>query len=324
MRRPPLWAWALPAAVALGLAVGVRLRPPQAVQAATPVIASLPAVRARVPAVPERDSLSLDATDTPFAPVDALTVGWGADGGGYQPLDGSAAGVDTLPGAPVQVALDTQAGGPSLPDPAPPAPAPVPVVPDGPAQDLRRDAALAVPLIAVVRGGGRLTFYSAWDAPAARAGLAGEWSAVGDCSSWVRLGYEQAAPGLGAVRGAGAAVDVPPWSVALVFPRQHCAAAGSRWTPARPAVGDETGILRPLLRNEPVTQVVRVRDRVWAASRGSLVAGHVTAAGEPAATWSAMAPTGSTARLLGVWDGDAVFVAMEGGGRVVRIWRVPG
>ncbi|HWK89218.1 MAG TPA: hypothetical protein VNP72_04460 [Longimicrobium sp.] len=175
--------------------------------------------------------------------------------------------------------------------------------------------------MAAVRGGGRLSFYSVWAAPASRASLVGEWSRVGRCADpAVRLGYEQAIAGLGAVRGAGQAAETPEWEVALVVPRQQCASAAQRWRPARVPEPDLSALLGPLLDGEPPRSVVVDGDRVWAASVGRAVTARLVA-GQPVETWSAEAPPGSSMRLLGRWEGDGVWVAVGSGGRVVRIWR---
>ena len=235
MRRPPLWVWALPAAVALGLLLGLRMRPdPLPPPSTTPPdsVASAAQGHAAVP-----PAAAPPTTDTAEPPIVADTAGWGVDGGVYLPLDGAAT-ADTLPAAPGEViagapqaAESAIADSPPSAPPPPPPPPPRPV--EGPAQSLGREAAYARPLVAAVRGGGRLSFYSAWNAPASRASLVGEWARVGSCAGVVRLGYEQVVAGLGAVRGAGDVAEAPPWDVALVVARQHCAAAASRWRSAR-------------------------------------------------------------------------------------------
>lgn len=301
MKRPPLWAWALPAAVGLGLLMGLRVRP----RPFTPPVASpQDSARGHLPS-----SAPLPpAAEAPFV-VD--TAGWGGDGGAYRPLDGIPPG-DTLPAAPAEVI----AAAPPVARPLPPGAA------EGPAQSLGREAAYARPLVASARGGGRLSFYSAWDAPASPTSLVGEWGRVGSCAGVVRLGYEQVVAGLGALRGVGHAVQAPSWDVALVVPRQHCAAAASRWRSARVPTAEELELLAPLLAGEPPTMVVAERDAIWAASARRAVVARV-AGGRAVEQWAARAPDGTSMRLLGLWEGEGLWAAVETGGRVLRVWRVP-
>ena len=315
MRRPPLWVWALPAAVALGLLLGLRMRPDPLPPPAPPPPDSVASAARGHAAVPR--AAAPPTTDTAEAPIVADTAGWGVDGGVYLPLDGAAT-VDTLPAAPGEViagapqAADTPLSAP----PRPPRPA------EGPAQSLGREAAYARPLVAAVRGGGRLSFYSAWNAPASRASLVGEWARVGSCAGVVRLGYEQVVAGLGAVRGAGDVAEAPPWDVALVVARQHCAGAASRWRSARPPKPEEQALLVVLLGGEPPAAVVAEGDWIWAASARRGVLARI-AGGQAVERWAAQAPEGASMRLLGLWEGDGVWAAVEMGGRVLRVWRVP-
>lgn len=321
MNRPPLWVWALPAAVALGLLLGLRMRP----ETLPPPAESPPdsAARAARSPIVIPPAAAPPAADTAVTSIGADTTGWGVDGGVYLPLDGT---TDTLPAAPGEVITgatlqaDSAAAGPA-PSAPPPLLPPLPR-PEGPAQSLGREAAYARPLVAAVRGGGRLSFYSAWDAPASRASLVGEWAPVGFCSGAVRLGYEQVVPGLGAVRGAGAAAEVPQWDVALVVARQHCAAAASRWRSARPPSPEERALLAPLLGGELPAAVVSDGDGIWAASARRGVVARI-AGGRVVERWTAQAPEGASMRLLGRWEGDGVWAAVETGGRVLRLWRVP-
>ena len=254
----------------------------------------------------------------------ADTAAWSVDGGVYHPV-GEAVFADTLPAAPAED--PAEAGGVeqrSTPgDLAEGAPAarPVAVDVDGPVRGLAREVALARPLVAAVRGGTRLAFYSAWDSPPSSASLAGAWARVGSCEATLHLGYEQAVPGLGAVRGAGSAAAPPSWDVALVVPRQHCGAAAARWRAGRAPRPEEAALLSPLLAGEPPATVVMEGDRAWAASGRRAVAARITPGGA-AERWSAEAPEGASMRLLGVWQGDGVWVAVEKGGRVLRVWRV--
>jgi hypothetical protein len=195
-------------------------------------------------------------------------------------------------------------------------------VAEGPAQGLGREAAYRRPLVAAVRGGGRVSYYSAWDAPAARSSLVGEWARVGACVGAVRLRYEQAVAGLGAVRGAGDAPEAPSWDVALVVARQHCAGAASRWRSPRAPSPEERRLLAPLFPGERPAWVAAEGDRLWAASAGRAVVAGI-AAGRAVERWSAVAPEGASIRLLGLWEGDGVWAAVATGGRVVRVWRVP-
>jgi hypothetical protein len=255
-------------------------------------------------------------TEEAFAPDSA---DWGVDGGVYHPL-GAAAMADTLPAAPAGGVDAEPADTPAPLAEARPVPGPVPPV-DGPAQTLGREAALARPLLASARGGGRLLFYSAWDAPAGRASLVGLWAPVGACGAPVRLGYEQAVPGVGAVRGAGEAPAPPPWEVALVVPRQHCTAAAARWRGARPPRPEEAALLSTLLEGDPPQAVVAEGEAIWASSARRAVAARI-AGGRAVEGWSAVAPEGASMRLLGVWEGAGLWAAVEAGGRVVRVWRV--
>jgi hypothetical protein len=321
MKRPPLWAWALPAAVALGLLVGLGVRPPPPAAVPAPRDCAASPVQPRPADPPAAVTRSEPVPSDPELVPD--TAAWGMDGGGYLPLDASAPG-DTLPAVP-----EDASGGAAEPVPAavreepPPEPRPTPGAADGPAQGLGREAAYARPLIAAVRGGGRLSFYSAWNAPAARASLAGEWARVGACAGTVRLGYEQPVGGLGAVRGAGDAAESPPWEVALVVARQHCRAAASRWRGERAPTAEEQALLAPLFPGEAPAAVVVDGNGIWASSARRAVAARI-AGGRAVERWSATVPDGASMRLLGVWEGDGVWVAVETGGRVLRVWRVPG
>ena len=320
MKRPPLWVWALPAAVALGLLMGLRLRPAPPAAPPPPRDSAAGPARAR-PADPP-------AALTPSTPAAAElelapdTSAWGMDGGGYHPLDGTTG--DTLPAAPGDAAMGVgpEPAGVAVQDPPPPEPPPAARATEGPAQGLGREAAYARPLIAAVRGGARLSFYSAWNAPAARASLVGEWARVGACAEPLRLGYEQPVGGLGAVRGAGDAAESPHWDVALVVARQHCAAAASRWRGARAPTSGERALLDPLFPGDAPAAVVAEGDGIWASSTRRAVVARI-AGGRAVERWSASAPGGASMRLLGVWEGDGVWAAVETGGRVLRVWRVP-
>ena len=320
MKRPPLWVWALPAAVALGLLMGLRLRPvPLRPPPAPPADTAAGPRRGAAVAPP---AAAPPAAEAPEPSLVADTAGWGVDGGVYLPLDGPATG-DTLPAAPGEVVSGAaQEADSAAADPAPPAPPPPPRPTEGPAQALGREAAYGRPLVAAVRGGGRLSFYSAWDAPASRTSLVGEWARVGACAGVVRLGYEQVVAGLGAVRGAGDAVEAPPWDVALVVARQHCAAAASRWRSARTPSAEERALLAPLLGGEAPAAVVAEGDAIWAASARRGVVARIVA-GRAVERWATQAPEGASMRLLGLWEGDGLWAAVETGGRVLRVWRVP-
>jgi hypothetical protein len=316
MRRPPLWAWALPAAVALGLLLGLQLRPvPPAAPPPSPrgsMIATPP-----LPAVPPAVATSFPALELPD------TGTWGMDGGAYQPLDAPAYG-DTLPAAPEDAATGSPEAALDTPPHQPPSgPGPLPRSADGPAQGLGREAAYARPLVAAARAGGRLSFYSAWDAPAAREALVGEWARVGACAGTVRLGYEQPAGGLGAMRGTGDAAEPPAWDVALVVARQHCGAASSRWRAARAPTPEEQALLAPFLAGELPNAVVTQGEVTWASSARRAVILR-RAGGRAVARWSVSGPNGASVRLLGIWEGDGVWAAVETGGRILRVWRVPG
>jgi hypothetical protein len=321
MRRPSLVVWALPAAVALGLLVGLRLRPDVAAvsSAQSPVAVSSPAPAIADPSAETTpDSVpSVFGTGPAAAALDSAV--WGAGGGAYQPLapDPRAA---TLPAAP-EAEYDLADAGSQDQDAtavydATPAGRPAP----GPAQELGREAALRRPLIAVGREGGRLSFYSAWEAEGTRASLVGEWGAVNACRPTVRVAYEQVVAGLGAVRGSGSAGEPPAWTIALVVPRQHCAAASARWRGSRSPAADEAAMVSAALGGDRPTALVREGDRIWATSEHRAVVGRAVG-GRLLVEWSEHAPEGATARLLGVWEGDGLFVAIDGGGRLARVWR---
>ena len=329
MKRPPLWVWALPACVALGVLLGMRVpgirpAPPTAGPVAAPTTATADSV-VRVP--PPQPPSSLADTFPGAAPALATSdsAEWGVDGGSYGSLDGSLAGADTLPAAPENAAGAVPLQGESE-GAAPPAvsqPRAPPARPSGgPAQELSTPEALARPLVAALQGGGRHSFYSGFDAPAARASLTGEWAAVGQCSGAVRLDYEQAAPGLGAVRGVGMVDDPPAWSIALVLPRQHCAAGSAGWRAPRPPQGDETATFAALAGGERPAVLVVVGTRAWISWPGRAMVAEIRE-GRAVEVWSATAAEGASIRLLGVWQGDGIWVSMETGGRVLRVWRVP-
>lgn len=320
MRPPPVWVWALPAALAAGVLLGARRTQDCAPAMPGRVEGSPRAAAAMPPGPPAQPQLIAPGTPVPAGPTPIDTAGWGPDGGTYQPLLGAAAPGDTLPSAPAgpgaEGAWDATPGHPA----PPPRLAPERVA-GGPAQELTRGAALARPLIASNLGSGRLSFYSAWDAPAERASLVGDWAAVGSCSATVRLGYEQAVPGLGAMRGAGKADRSPGWDVAIVVPRQHCTGAGAAWRAARAPRPDEAAALAPLLGGDLPRTVVVEGERVWAASGRRALVARLTA-GRAVELWSEAAPDGASVRLLGRWQGEGVWIAVQPGGRIARVWRV--
>jgi hypothetical protein len=267
--------------------------------------------------------------DAPRPEVEGFdSTDWGWDGGSYGSLSGPAA-ADTLPAAP-EAALEAEAGpategsggGPPSRETGRGSADPPRRSGAGPAQELGRAEAFARPLVGSVRPGGRLSFYAAWDAPASRVSLVGEWAAAGRCGVSVRVDYEQAVPGLGAVRGVGVTEAPPAWSIALLVPRQHCGAASARWREARAPRADEIAVLAGLGGGERPVMVVIEGDRIWVAwSRRAAVARIRD--GRAVETWSDTAEDGASVRLLGVWDGEGVWVSSETGGRVVRVWRVP-
>ena len=329
MKRPPLWVWALPACVALGVLVGMRvpgIRPTPTPRIAGPVASPTSATvdsieRVAPPQPPSSLADTFPGAAPELAPPDSAD--WGVDGGSYGSLDGSLTGADTLPAAPdtapgqLQGELEGAAAGAVSQPPARPAP------PNGgAAQELSAADALARPLVAALRGGGRLSFYSGFDAPAARAALVGEWAAVGQCSRAVRLDYEQAAPGLGAVRGVGMADNPPGWSIALVLPRQHCVEGSARWRASRPPQADETETFAALAGGERPAALVIVGSRAWISWPGRAMVAQMRD-GRAVEVWSATADEGANIRLLGVWQGEGIWVSMETGGRVLRVWRVP-
>lgn len=322
MRRPPLWVWALPAAVGLGLLLGLRMRP-TAPAPPTVLPRDSTAAPTEAPAAYPAAAVTLTASGVELELPD--TAAWGPDGGVYRPLEERAGG-DTLPAAPEEVMATAPEPGTltaaSPPPPPPSPPPPPPRIAEGPAQELGREAAYARPLVAAVRGGGRLSFYAAWDAPAGRASLVGEWARVGACADPVRLGYEQPVPGVGAVRGVGAVAEAPAWDVVLVVARQHCAAASARWRRARDPSAEESALLAPLFPGDAPVAVVAEGDGIWAASARRAVVARIDA-GRALERWSAAAPDGASLRLLGLWEGDGLWAAVETGGRVLRVWRVP-
>jgi hypothetical protein len=327
MKRPPLWAWALPACVALGVLVGMRVpgirpAPPTAGPVAVPAAATPDSVARVSPPQPASSLADTFPGAEPESPAPD-SVDWGVDGGSYGSLDGSPTGADTLPAAPETAAGAVQGELEGAADRAvsqPPALREHPI--GGPAQELSTAEALARPLVAALRGGGRLSFYSGFDAPAARASLVGEWAAVGQCSRAVRLDYEQAAPGLGAVRGVGMADSSPGWSIALVLPRQHCVEGSARWRPSRPPQPAEAETFAALAGGERPAALVAVGSRTWISWPGRAMVAQIRD-GRAVEVWSATAAEGASIRLLGVWQGDGIWASMETGGRVLRVWRVP-
>lgn len=342
MKRPPLWIWALPACVALGVLLGVRLR---GAPAAVPEGRARGADSVSAPpvAAPKRDTTAGGdaaageaeelATPSEGLPSVADSADWGWDGGEYGPLSSSSVvapipppAVDTLPEPPVEA---VQAGEGDQPESAPATSPPAPAKPTtparpsgpGPAQGLSLADAIRRPLVGAVRADGRLSFYAAWDAPSARASLVGEWASPGHCGGTVRLDYEQQAPGLGAVRGVGSSERAPPWPFALLVPRQHCAAASGKWAESRPPRGDEVALLAGLAGGERPSAVVIDGEEAWIAWPGRAVRARIRA-GRAVELWSATAADGSSIRLLGVWEGEGVWVATGSGGRVLQLWRV--
>ncbi|HEU4883475.1 MAG TPA: hypothetical protein VFT45_14540 [Longimicrobium sp.] len=324
MKRPPLWVWALPACVALGVLLGLRLPGARTAPAAAAPVA---AQTATTDSVGRRPRSSLADTFPGAAPELATpdSADWGVDGGSYGSLDGSLAGGDTLPAAPetaaAAVPLQGESDGAAPPAASQP-PAPPARTSGGPAQELSAADALARPLVAALRGGGRLSFYSAFDAPAARASLVGEWAAAGQCSGSVRLDYEQAAPGLGAVRGVGMVDDPPAWSISLVLPRQHCAAGSARWRASRVPQAEEAETFAALAGGERPAALVVIGSRAWLSWPGRAMVAQIRDE-RAVEVWSAAAAEGASIRLLGVWQGDGIWVSMETGGRVLRVWRIP-
>jgi len=321
MKRPPLWVWALPACVALGVLVGMRLRTPAPAPAAGGA-AQVDSARSRAPAARPPDTTPVAVARLPVS-EQPDTVGWGCDGGSYGPVSGWAA--DTLPPAPAVTVTEAGAAEASVEPTSSSASlrtaAPVPAGP-GPAQELSGAAALARPLVGAVRAGGRLSYYAAWEAPPSRASLVGQWAAVGRCATGVRLDYEQPAPGLGAVRGVGRIEEGVDWSVALLVPRQHCREARARWMEARPPRATEVEAMAGLSHGEPPAAVVLDGELAWMAWPRRAVLARVRE-GHAVELWSATPGAGATVRLLGVWDGDGVWVSTETGGRIHRVWRVP-
>jgi hypothetical protein len=318
MNRPPLWIWALPACLALGLLIGARLPSPAPAPAAAGEAALADSGRSPLPAPTDSGAPERVPLQTP----DAEFVDWGWDGGSYGPVSGWAA--DTLPPAPavsvVEGAAEEASAEPNSSAAARTA-APAPAGP-GPVQELSAAAGLARPLIGAVRGGGRLSYYAAWPAPSSRVSLVGRWAAVGECAGSVRLDYEQPAPGVGAVRGVGHVEEGVDWSVALLVPRQHCSEAALRWVEARAPRAAEVDRLEVLSDGQPPAAVVLDGDLVWIAWPRRAMLARVRE-GSAVELWSDTPGAGATVRLLGVWDGDGVWVSSEPGGRILRVWRVP-
>lgn len=324
MKRLPLWAWALPACIALGVLLGVWLRgrvPPAAlanVGAAAPKDSSARVVAAPVAAPAAVQSPEAGAMDS--ASLDPDTTGWGWDGGEYGSLS-EPAEADTLPAAPAGPTVEEAE--PPVADSPPAAPRPPTAVRPsgpGPAQELGRAEGFSRALVGAARGGGRVSFYSAWDAPSARMSLVGEWAAPEHCAGPVRLDYEQLAPGLGAMRGVGAVREAPAWSIALLVPRQHCAAARASWTGSRSPRGDEVAMFAPLGGGDRPTGLVVSGDEAWIAWPARAVRARIRN-GQAVEEWSATAGGGTSIRLLGVWEGEGVWVATGAGGRVLQVWR---
>jgi hypothetical protein len=60
---------------------------------------------------------------------------------------------------------------------------------------------------------------------------------------------------------------------------------------------------------------------VWAASGRRALVARLTA-GRAVELWSEAAPDGASVRLLGRWQGEGVWIAVQPGGRIARVWRV--
>lgn len=328
MKKPPLTVVALPTMLALGIWLGARAaaRPVEMVSLASADSAG----RSEVRVAPDSSPAPLMAgANEEVLPLVEEDVGaepqpgeLGPDGGGYEALVGGEV-ADTLPAAPSRVVdqgvgggeADPEAGsdrGAAVPAALPPPPPPPP---PSPAQDMSFGAAVSQPLVASIQGRGRVTFLAAWNAPAARAGLAGEWAPVVACSRGLRLSFEQASPGVGGMRGVGEAPDPDGPAVALVVPRQHCRRAASRWSGAgSPRAADVEATEESL--GERAHTAKAAGGRILIATDGYAAA---LDASSGALVWSEAAPEGSRVRLLGTWDGRGVWVAIRGD-RIVRVW----
>lgn len=343
---PPLWIFALPAALGLGVHLGASAANQKPVLTTPPRVLLHEEVRLRPGSPPAAVRADTVHSDPEVVVEPVVRFAGTLDGGAYVSLGGAGVGADTLPAAPdvtdghavsagvpaaVRTAVDQvrEPGGPvvsATTGGAGAAGVEEPAVPpaeerDGPAQGLGRQRAAGQPLIGFVRASRSVAFYSAWEAPERRVDLVGEWVAPGRCGSAARLRYEQVAGGLGAVRGVGEARGGVPWDVALVVPRQHCR-AGSNWvrSPRGPR-GNDASRLAPLLGGEQPIAVITDGLRTWAASASHAVLAREVDDGRLVALWSERVPAGAVLRLLGTWMGDGVWVSVAGG-RLTEVWRV--
>jgi len=350
MTRPPLWVWALPGGLAIGLVVDLSVRSrvrveersrPERVEA----LRTTGSGAAREPPPVAQVAQPAGGIST----MDSSATEWGVDGGEYTSLRGNGVPIDTLPAAPavesdsspgdvlgsvagIRTAHGTPEGSRAFDgafgEPAPREDGGRAVAPSDeparPAASIGRDAAFDRPLVAALRGGGKVAFYSTWDAPGSRLGLVGEWGAVGRCGGFARMTYEQPVGGRGSVRGVGETGTGGLPVVSLMVPRQHCSAAGAFWSVSRSPVGPEVELTRSAFAGVAADAVVVERGRIWAASRQGAILLDV-AGGARRVIWLAAPPPGFAMRLLGCFRGEAFFVAVEeGGSRVGGVWRVSG
>lgn len=211
-------------------AAGAAPRPAFATPASPPADVALPAPEPEAPPLPVTDTLGgpyVALSDAGLAPSGAIV--WG------------------IPPAPA-AAVDVAAGADPAAAPAPDTAAPVPADPQrfrpAPAQGIPPGLAVRLPLLAVLRPGGRVAFHELGRTPGpVPAGLEGEWSVPGACARTVRVELALPSRGAGHLRAVGRVVSGEGGTVAPVVPRQACAAASRGYAPARsPTAAERTAM----------------------------------------------------------------------------------
>lgn len=321
VRGVPGWVAGLPVAMAAGMWIGLTVYPGPLEPAESAASRSAVAYR------PADSASSSSGAIAPMmaAPSASVSADSARDAGRYSVLIGSDVGADTLPAAPDDVELSDRGGETAEVVPGAragrsPASEDVVAPTSFPAQRLRRAEALAHPLVVTIRGSGQARFYSAWEAPQARAGLMGEWAMVGRCSRTLHLRYEQALGGTGVLRGVGDAEEGFEEAIGVAVPRQHCRTAEARWRRARVPSADEAGRFTSALGGETPTSVMLYGGTGWVASQHRVA--RVRIVGRTVVVvWSAQAPDASSVLLLGLWEEEALGVAVRDDGRVSDLWR---
>jgi hypothetical protein len=105
-----------------------------------------------------------------------------------------------------------------------------------PAQGIPRGIALRHPLLALARPGGRVAFHDlGLRGTPTPAGIEGEWAVIGRCERTMRIDFALPSRRAGELRGIGRSMGSGGGNVEAVVPRQACAAATDRFSPARVA-----------------------------------------------------------------------------------------